>query len=109
MTNKRIPQPPSPIGYGEPREQTKITEDRKSTRLNSSHSQISYAVFCLKKKNNTLCILIIGKNAQQINQACLTTANMNTTISLNPVYDNNIGPCLMHKSNAPSKHNVSPC
>src|SRR3989475_7038769 len=26
------------------------TEDRKSTRLNSSHSQISYAVFCLKKK-----------------------------------------------------------
>src|SRR2546430_7406461 len=28
------------------------TADRKSTRLNSSHSQISYAVFCLKKKNN---------------------------------------------------------
>src|SRR2546430_4187711 len=28
------------------------TLDRKSTRLNSSHSQISYAVFCLKKKNS---------------------------------------------------------
>src|SRR5256886_3021377 len=28
--------------------------DRKSTRLNSSHSQISYAVFCLKKKKQTL-------------------------------------------------------
>src|SRR5438874_8485284 len=27
--------------------------DRKSTRLNSSHVEISYAVFCLKKKNNT--------------------------------------------------------
>src|SRR2546430_7541662 len=27
-----------------------LHEDRKSTRLNSSHSQISYAVFCLKKK-----------------------------------------------------------
>src|SRR5256886_12785321 len=27
-----------------------LPEDRKSTRLNSSHSQISYAVFCLKKK-----------------------------------------------------------
>src|SRR2546430_9196254 len=27
-----------------------LLEDRKSTRLNSSHSQISYAVFCLKKK-----------------------------------------------------------
>src|SRR2546430_13134133 len=32
--------------------------DRKSTRLNSSHSQISYAVFCLKKKNRqTGCII----------------------------------------------------
>src|SRR2546430_9415943 len=29
--------------------------DRKSTRLNSSHSQISYAVFCLKKKNDPAC------------------------------------------------------
>src|SRR2546429_6042958 len=28
-------------------------EDRKSTRLNSSHGYISYAVFCLKKKNTT--------------------------------------------------------
>src|SRR2546430_4924142 len=28
----------------------RASEDRKSTRLNSSHSQISYAVFCLKKK-----------------------------------------------------------
>src|SRR2546430_11443564 len=31
--------------------QTLADGDRKSTRLNSSHSQISYAVFCLKKKN----------------------------------------------------------
>src|SRR2546427_7894203 len=30
-----------------------IVKDRKSTRLNSSHSQISYAVFCLKKKKQT--------------------------------------------------------
>src|SRR3989440_829159 len=29
-------------------------QDRKSTRLNSSHDQISYAVFCLKKKNTTV-------------------------------------------------------
>src|SRR2546430_13299167 len=29
---------------------SRIKQDRKSTRLNSSHSQISYAVFCLKKK-----------------------------------------------------------
>src|SRR3712207_8056600 len=31
-------------------------EDRKSTRLNSSHANISYAVFCLKKKKNTMTI-----------------------------------------------------
>src|SRR2546430_9817927 len=31
-------------------EQLGYLQDRKSTRLNSSHSQISYAVFCLKKK-----------------------------------------------------------
>src|SRR5688572_31347985 len=31
--------------------------DRKSTRLNSSHSQISYAVFCLKKKTSALSLL----------------------------------------------------
>src|SRR2546430_7091012 len=33
-------------------------EDRKSTRLNSSHSQISYAVFCLKKKKTVTCKLV---------------------------------------------------
>src|SRR3712207_8355421 len=32
-----------------------FTGDRKSTRLNSSHANISYAVFCLKKKKNHLC------------------------------------------------------
>src|SRR2546427_6323798 len=31
-----------------------LEPDRKSTRLNSSHSQISYAVFCLKKKNTAM-------------------------------------------------------
>src|SRR2546427_6356029 len=37
--------PPPRVRHGTPRR-----ADRKSTRLNSSHSQISYAVFCLKKK-----------------------------------------------------------
>src|SRR2546427_4626182 len=35
-------------------------EDRKSTRLNSSHSQISYAVFCLKKKKKQRNIDILA-------------------------------------------------
>src|SRR3712207_8791835 len=34
-----------------------MEEDRKSTRLNSSHANISYAVFCLKKKNITINIV----------------------------------------------------
>src|SRR5438270_10110691 len=39
-------------GFFEARRRIEIRrQDRKSTRLNSSHSQISYAVFCLKKKN----------------------------------------------------------
>src|SRR3712207_7953155 len=32
--------------------------DRKSTRLNSSHANISYAVFCLKKKKNIHCLIM---------------------------------------------------
>src|SRR5258708_28053248 len=38
---------------GGPWIEPEIDKDRKSTRLNSSHQIISYAVFCLKNKNNT--------------------------------------------------------
>src|SRR2546427_4730405 len=41
---------PRGVGLG----QAGRVPDRKSTRLNSSHSQISYAVFCLKKKKSRL-------------------------------------------------------
>src|SRR5437868_9093461 len=37
----------------------RLQPDRKSTRLNSSHVSISYAVFCLKKKNSHMMILVI--------------------------------------------------
>src|SRR3712207_8120624 len=40
-----------------PRSVKPTTSDRKSTRLNSSHANISYAVFCLKKKNRPPKIL----------------------------------------------------
>src|SRR5688572_31297597 len=36
--------------------------DRKSTRLNSSHSQISYAVFCLKKKKKIFALIIVVRS-----------------------------------------------
>src|SRR2546430_10158311 len=38
-------------------------EDRKSTRLNSSHSQISYAVFCLKKKKSSRRTATLPRNS----------------------------------------------
>src|SRR3712207_8549124 len=38
--------------YGRVDRPVGVAVDRKSTRLNSSHANISYAVFCLKKKNN---------------------------------------------------------
>src|SRR2546430_13343404 len=41
---------PSILFASSPTARTFVVPDRKSTRLNSSHSQISYAVFCLKKK-----------------------------------------------------------
>src|SRR3712207_7375825 len=41
------------------RDNAKRIRDRKSTRLNSSHANISYAVFCLKKKKNILMPYIL--------------------------------------------------
>src|SRR2546427_2727232 len=48
------PVPGSAAARGLGRICERTNPDRKSTRLNSSHSQISYAVFCLKKKKNKL-------------------------------------------------------
>src|SRR3712207_7873359 len=46
----RVPRPVRRAGAGHP------ATDRKSTRLNSSHANISYAVFCLKKKIQTILL-----------------------------------------------------
>src|SRR6266496_6092565 len=42
-----------------------VRRDRKSTRLNSSHVEISYAVFCLKKKKKKKYHLVVTKHKQQ--------------------------------------------
>src|SRR5438067_6103976 len=47
-----IERAPPPVAVG--------GQDRKSTRLNSSHVSISYAVFCLKKKNRRTCPDVLG-------------------------------------------------
>src|SRR2546421_5133738 len=49
-------------------------EDRKSTRLNSSHDQISYAVFCLKKKKQTL-----SSTTQPPDQRALASSHRTTS------------------------------
>src|SRR2546430_727556 len=55
----------------------RMNRDRKSTRLNSSHSQISYAVFCLKKKKNTNTSMLL----------CYITYSLaNISMRQNPVY-----------------------
>src|SRR2546427_3619054 len=46
-------------------------QDRKSTRLNSSHSQISYAVFCLKKKKKQLHPTRIEHHTNRTHRTCL--------------------------------------
>src|SRR5438132_6078590 len=53
---------PSRVGF------RRIIEDRKSTRLNSSHTVISYAVFCLKKKRKMLHKLT-GLTGKKIREA----------------------------------------
>src|SRR6478672_7987306 len=45
--------------------------DRKSTRLNSSHDQISYAVFCLKKKKRTVSLLAGAQQPRRNLSRCL--------------------------------------
>src|SRR2546421_177890 len=63
----RCPSPRELLGTAKP--------DRKSTRLNSSHDQISYAVFCLKKKKHTselqsrsdlVCRLLLEKKKEKV-------------------------------------------
>src|SRR5258708_10879793 len=51
------------VDAGVPRSQTEDEGDRKSTRLNSSHQIISYAVFCLKKKTNSINPYMLTKNS----------------------------------------------
>src|SRR5438552_9003592 len=48
---QELDRPGANVFHGSRRRDCRLSQDRKSTRLNSSHQIISYAVFCLKKKN----------------------------------------------------------
>src|SRR2546429_6661645 len=52
-----------------------IEKDRKSTRLNSSHGYISYAVFCLKKKKKTQTHSLLARVATNAASATWTTVH----------------------------------
>src|SRR2546430_7540686 len=58
--------------------------DRKSTRLNSSHSQISYAVFCLKKKKRHLQSTLRRGDAHQIHYLSALRAASNSLAQSSP-------------------------
>src|SRR5688572_31563961 len=60
-----------PQGHGRRDRAGREVQDRKSTRLNSSHSQISYAVFCLKKKKK--------KEQNPTNHSALTPKILSTS------------------------------
>src|SRR2546427_7252305 len=57
VARRRARGPRNPVGQWDGG--TVGQRDRKSTRLNSSHSQISYAVFCLKKKKHANCSRVL--------------------------------------------------
>src|SRR3712207_8955983 len=68
-------------------EETKKTvleafKDRKSTRLNSSHANISYAVFCLKKKNNTALSALSLHEATSFHATIISSIIYTTTVSI---------------------------
>src|SRR2546422_4373551 len=56
-------------------------EDRKSTRLNSSHGYISYAVFCLKKKKTTCTTYIYATPADTTPHRCQRSGPRRTSTS----------------------------
>src|SRR3712207_7488670 len=76
---------PTALGLAE-RLLTVAGRDRKSTRLNSSHANISYAVFCLKKKKTT--------HISSSKRALLESASISPTIS-------KPRPCLPHNCTSP--------
>src|SRR2546430_3792657 len=56
--------------------------DRKSTRLNSSHSQISYAVFCLKKKKKQATLLTASKDEGLVTNSTLHTTFISDNLDI---------------------------
>src|SRR5256885_10460258 len=75
--------------------------DRKSTRLNSSHLVISYAVFCLKKKKNIIPLPTLGYVATPLNQILKPTSHRELRLRLGTVSVDDV------LASQPGPHNLS--
>src|SRR5476649_1933599 len=78
-----------------------LFEDRKSTRLNSSHTVISYAVFCLKKKKkkyDTMAAFLshASISAQRFMNHCLSAAQCCSSFFFNDTATTEIYPLSLH-------------
>src|SRR5216683_5782422 len=62
---KQRREPAYELQHGPSPSPARLCRDRKSTRLNSSHDQISYAVFCLKKKKKKLHYFCLQKKKKK--------------------------------------------
>src|SRR2546421_8840747 len=85
-----------------------IMKDRKSTRLNSSHDQISYAVFCLKKKKKRKYEHL----AHSLSKTTIATypriqAELSQPICMNATRDNSPGANYHRPSRRRHQHNPS--
>src|SRR5256886_4142942 len=76
--------------------------DRKSTRLNSSHSQISYAVFCLKKKKKTY-----HRTSDYGNQHIDRFAHLGATSHQNDMHDSYALNRLFYLHGSPTQNSLT--
>src|SRR2546430_3083195 len=88
---------------------TDPVQDRKSTRLNSSHSQISYAVFCLKKKNESSGLTARGRPVKRHREPLPNHAALRCPFyRLDPTQrpESLYVPVPMHDHHSPASHTV---
>src|SRR6266487_3213930 len=70
-----------------------VQSDRKSTRLNSSHPSISYAVFCLKKKNNRQTCDLLPKTTETAPASRVCEQSLSSRLSRRLPFFDRESPC----------------
>src|SRR5690554_7598395 len=90
LRNARSGQRCKPVAGAHPRLQNRVMShlrvDRKSTRLNSSHVRISYAVFCLKKKITTTALLFLALSTTNGPSHMHFHCSSSTTVFTHPLF-----------------------